>query len=232
MSTPPLIAHVIHHLVIGGMENGLVNLINRIPADRYRHCVICIEDFSNFRERIRRPDVEVLAMHRSSLGTLALYRRLYALFRVLRPAIVHSRNLSGLDALLPAAVSRVPHRIHGEHGWDVTDIAGASPKMRMLKRLHSPLVERYVTVSQDLARYLHDRVGIPARRITQIYNGVDTALFAPDDSTCDALLPEALRGDDKVIVGTVGRLQPVKDQLALVRAFARMLRTFCAFGVE
>ncbi len=31
---PPLIVHVIHHLVMGGMENGLVNLINQLPADR------------------------------------------------------------------------------------------------------------------------------------------------------------------------------------------------------
>jgi len=32
---PPLIAHVIQQLTVGGLENGLVNLINHIPAERY-----------------------------------------------------------------------------------------------------------------------------------------------------------------------------------------------------
>ena len=57
---PPIfIVHVIHHLVIGGMENGVVNLINRLPIERFKHAVVCIEDFSDFRDRIRCPDVEV-----------------------------------------------------------------------------------------------------------------------------------------------------------------------------
>ena len=34
---PPLVLHVIHHLYVGGMENGLVNLINNMPPDDYRH---------------------------------------------------------------------------------------------------------------------------------------------------------------------------------------------------
>ena len=38
---PPLVLHVIHHLVVGGMENGLVNLINRMPPQRFRHAVAC-----------------------------------------------------------------------------------------------------------------------------------------------------------------------------------------------
>ena len=41
---PPLIAHVILRLAVGGMENGVVNLINRTPPDCYRHAVICMAD--------------------------------------------------------------------------------------------------------------------------------------------------------------------------------------------
>ena len=89
------VVHVIHHLVIGGMENGVVNLINRLPADRFKHAVVCIEDFSDFRDRIQLPDVEVFALHRSKIGAFRLRWELLRLFRNLRPDIVHSRNLSG-----------------------------------------------------------------------------------------------------------------------------------------
>jgi len=223
-TSPPLIAHLIHHLVIGGMENGLVNLINRIPADRYRHLVICAEDFSDFRNRIVRSDVEVIALRKSALSRRAAFRRLTAIFGEHRPAIVHGRNLSGLDGLLPAWRAGIPVRIQGEHGWDVTDIDGTRWRPRLLRRVHSPLVTRYVAVSRHLADYLTTRIGISARRITQIYNGVDTLRFAPRRSESSASLPDMLRGENKFVVGTVGRLQPVKDQASLVRACGMLLR--------
>ena len=219
----PLVLHVIHHLMIGGMENGLVNLVNNMPASRYRHAIACVEDYSDFRDRIARPEVEVFAMHRSKTGVWGLRRGLYHLCKQLRPTILHSRGQSGLDALLPARFAGVPHFIHGEHGWDVHDLAGAEWKPTMLRRLHSPLVNRYVAVSKDIERYLIDRVDISARRITQIYNGVDTDRFAPRATRQPDGLPPALRGDGVVIVGTVGRLQRVKDQATLLRAFAALV---------
>ena len=50
----PLVAHIVHRLDTGGMENGLVNLINAPSADRFRHAVICLTDFSHFAERLQR----------------------------------------------------------------------------------------------------------------------------------------------------------------------------------
>ena len=164
---------------MGGMENGLVNLLNRIPPSRYRQCVICAQDFSDFRNRITASNVEVFALHKSELTRIGLYRAMLKLFRQLSPTIVHSRNLSGLDALPAAWFAGVPIRVHGEHGWDVTDLEGKRLRPRLLRRAHSPLVNRYVTVSKDLQRYLVRNVGISPARITQIYNGVELSRFAP-----------------------------------------------------
>ena len=51
-SSPPLIAHVIFRLGTGRLENGLVNLINTIPNDKYRHAIICMTGYTNFKDRI------------------------------------------------------------------------------------------------------------------------------------------------------------------------------------
>jgi len=109
----PLILHVIHHLVIGGMENGLVNLINHMPRECFRHAVACIEGYSDFRQRITRPDTEVFALHRSNAGVWKIRKQLFQLCRRLQPQVVHSRNLSGLDALAPARFAGVRNCIHG-----------------------------------------------------------------------------------------------------------------------
>lgn len=222
----PLILHVIHHLTTGGLENGLVNLINKMPESAYRHAIVCVEDYSDFRDRIQRRDVDVIALHRSQIGVWKMQRELYSLCRSLRPAIIHTRNQSGLDALLPAWLARVPCRIHSEHGWDIDNIDGKKRKPALLRRLHAPLVNRYLTVSKHLANYLVTQVKIDARRITQIYNGVDTEKFYPSKNKVLDLLPNSFQVSDRIVIGTVGRIQAVKDQATLLRTFAALLRKY------
>ena len=219
---PLLVAHVIHHLVIGGMENGVVNLINHLPAERFRHAVVCIEDASDFAQRIQREDVEVHLLHRSKIGAWRLRWRLLNLFRRLRPDIVHSRGLSGLDALVPARLTGVK-TVHSEHGFNVDDLHGLGRRQTLLRRVHAPLVRRYIAVSKDLQRLMVTRWGVREASVTQIYNGVDTERFVPAWPRRRDVLPAALWAQDMFVVGTVGRLQPVKDQETLLRAFARVL---------
>jgi hypothetical protein len=111
----PLIAHIIYRLDMGGLENGLVNLINRIPAERYRHAIICLTDYSEFRQRIQRSDVAVYALNKPSGNSPHTHFMLWRLLKQLRPDIVHTRNLAALEGMLPAFLARVPVRIHGEH---------------------------------------------------------------------------------------------------------------------
>ena len=221
---PRLVVHVIHHLVVGGMENTLVNLINHAPTDRFRHAVICIEDHSDFRDRIHDAGVEVLSLHRSRVGAAAVRRSIYTLCRQWKPAIVHSRNMSGLDALLPAFLARVPVRIHSEHGWDVDNLDGTQWRPALLRRLHSPLVSAYITVSRDLAQFLQRRLHIAPARVHQIYNGVDTERFRPRAEGENSPLPAGFGGPGRLCIGTVGRIQAVKDQACLVQAVAHLLR--------
>lgn len=220
--TPPLVVHVIHHLVVGGMENTLVNLINHLPHQQFRHAVVCIEDHSDFRLRIQRPDVEVVSLWRSRVGPMAVRREIYRLCRLWKPALVHSRNQSGLDALLPALLAGVKARVHSEHGWDVDNIDGRKWKPALLRRLHRPLVSRYVTVSRDLSSFLEQRIGVAPSNITQILNGVDTQRFFPRADGALADLPPEQAAANVVRIGTVGRIQPIKDQATLVRAVAAL----------
>ena len=213
---------------MGGMENGLVNLINRMPAAHYRHAIACVEDYSDFRERVTQPGVEVYPLHRSRRGVWGLRRALFDLCKKIRPTIVHSRNQSGLDALVPATLAGVPYRVHGEHGWDMDDIGGTRLKPALLRRLHAPFVNRYITVSKDLEQYLINRIGIRAARITQIYNGVDVARFNPLTPKSRAWLPASFQRQGLLLVGSVGRAQEVKDQATLIQAFADLINAHSA----
>ena len=92
----PLIVHVLHRFDVGGLENGVVNLINRIPADRYRHAIIAMTEYTDFAKRLSNPNVTLHAINKREGKDLGSYLRLWRLLRQLRPEIVHSRNLSAI----------------------------------------------------------------------------------------------------------------------------------------
>jgi len=219
----PLVAHVLHRFDVGGLENGVVNLINRLPPDRFRHAVIAMTEVGQFRGRVQRDDVQFYALHKPPGQGLRIAPQLARLLSEIHPALVHTRNLGALEMSLPAAWARVPVRVHGEHGWDTNDPDGRSLKCRLVRRMYRPFVHRYVALSRQLQRYLSDAVGVPTERIEQIYNGVDTQLFRPAPTQRTVIAGSPFTDPDLWLVGTVGRLQAIKDQMLLVRAFMRAL---------
>jgi sugar transferase (PEP-CTERM/EpsH1 system associated) len=219
----PLIAHVMFRFDVGGLENGVVNLLNRLPASRYRHAVIAMTEVDDFRDRVKRDDVSFHALHKPPGQGLRIAPRMVRLLKELRPDVMHTRNLGALEMMLPAAWAGVPVRIHGEHGWDSNDPDGRSLACQWTRRAYRPFVQRYVALSQHLRSYLVDRVGIAPTRIAQIYNGVDTQRFHPAGGSRNILAGSPFGAPGQWIVGTVGRLQPIKNQVLLARAFVRAL---------
>jgi len=221
----PLIAHVIYRLDVGGMENGLVNLINRLPADRYRHAIVSLSDSTDFAKRISRGDVPIVNLGKKPGHDLGLYSRLFRAFRSLRPAVVHTRNLAAIEAVAAAAAAMVPYRVHGEHGRDVQDPEGTIRRYRLLRKTLSPLVHRFIALSRDLERYLLGTVGIPAAKVVRIMNGVDLETFRPDAGRVGSFFAGApFDPSGRVVIGSVTRMQEVKDPVTLARAFVRLIQ--------
>jgi hypothetical protein len=87
---PPLIVHIIYRLGVGGLENGLVNLINHIPVEQYRHAIICLTDSTDFSKRIQRNDVNVYEVHKRPGHDAQSFVKVYKLLKQLKPDIVHT----------------------------------------------------------------------------------------------------------------------------------------------
>lgn len=221
-SAPFNVLHVVYHFGVGGLENGLVNLINRLPRERFRHRIVSLTDYTDFSRRIEREDIEIHALHKRPGHDWRMYVQLYRLFRRLRPDIVHTRNLAAMEAQLPAWLAGVPCRIHGEHGRDVLDVDGTNRKYILQRRLLRPFIHHFIALSRDLEGYLRHRIGVQPHRLSRIINGVDVERFRPDTAGARTRLPAGFAAADSIVIGTVGRLAAIKDQLSLVRAFVRL----------
>jgi sugar transferase (PEP-CTERM/EpsH1 system associated) len=209
---------VLFRLGVGGLENGVVNLVNRLPRDAFRHSIVTITEAAEFRSRIEREDVQIHELRKPPGRSPAYLLELHRLLRTLRPDVLHTRNANALECQLAGWAARVPARVHGEHGWDVHDLHGTSAKYRWLRRLLAPFVHRFMTVSEELADYLRGPVGLASRRVVRVCNGVDTERFRPRSG---APPPAGWPfGQERVLCG-VGRMKEVKDPLNLAEAYVR-----------
>ena len=213
----PLIAHIVFRLDYGGLENGVVNIVNRLPKHLFRHAVIALTDVTQFAERLQ-DDVIIECVGKRPGKDLGAYVRLFKLLRRLNPEVVHTRNLGTMECALVAFLAGVPVRIHGEHGWDVFDPDGTSQKYRWMRRLLSKFVTRFITVSEELQRWLVGSVGIAADKVQHICNGVDDRRFHPGQRGIEGMLPAELASRD-IVIGSVTRFTAIKDPLNLVEAF-------------
>ncbi len=221
---PPLIVHVIHHLGVGGLENGLVNLINHIPPERYRHAIVCLKGYSDFRRRITRENVEIIALNKREGKDFSLYLNLFKTLRRLQPDIVHTRNLGTMEGQVVAALAGARARVHGEHGRDIFDLHGKNRKYNLLRKAIRPFVGHFIAVSRDLEGWLAHTVGATPHRINQIYNGVDSLRFHPGNGKNFKGGPPGFFTQNAFVIGSVGRMAGVKNYPGLIQAFLALLK--------
>ncbi|HJW05937.1 MAG TPA: TIGR03088 family PEP-CTERM/XrtA system glycosyltransferase [Rhodanobacter sp.] len=219
MNDRPLIVHVLYRLDTGGMEHMLVTLINQ-TCQRYRHAVVCLEGYGALRNRIESADVVCVALGKRSGKDWRCYFRLWRVLRDLGPDLVHTYNIGAVDVAPVARLAGVRHVVHAERGRDAADPRGESRKYRLLRRGLLLFIDRYLAVSRNLQDWLTEKVGIPSSRVACIPNGVDVAAFA---GTAHERRPRRLLGafapPGTVLIGTVGRLDAVKDHAGLIAAF-------------
>ena len=222
-AAPPLIVHLIYQLGVGGLENGLINLINHMPPERYRHVIVCLKDYSSFHHRIKTAGVEIICLNKREGKDFKHYLQLYQTLKQLRPALIHTRNLTSIEGQLVAALAGVKLRVHGEHGRDMADLDGQNCKYKLLRKMMRPLVKHFIAVSKDLEHWLIDSIGCAPLQVSQINNGVDSVQFHPRLGPAAAIGPPGFMCDEAFVIGSVGRMVDVKDHASLVQAFLRLM---------
>jgi sugar transferase (PEP-CTERM/EpsH1 system associated) len=216
----PLVVHLLYRFECGGLQTLLAECINRMPAHRYRHAVVCLAGHSDYAAKIQRPDVALYDLGKAAGSSLSTHVKLWKLLRRLRPAVLHTYNVGAIEYGATAMLAGVPVRIHAEHGRDSVEIGGNHARYNRLRALLVPVIDAYVPVSDDLDAWLRETVGIPAHKIAPVPNGVDTVRHAPRHGIVPA--PRQVR------IGTVGRIDRIKNHALLLDAFALLLARFPA----
>ena len=232
---PIRILHVVDHLGKGGLENGLVNLIEHLDPARFEHVVYAIRKLGPNADRLAKSRVQVLCQGKQDSDSRFQVGNLARAIRQVQPDIVHSRNWAAVEAVLAGRWVRFCKVVHSEHGLEA-GVNAPEPKRRIwFRRLAYHLADRVLSVSYQL-RDLHvSRTGFDPDRITVIHNGVDRTRFYPDPATRARIRQEFGIAEDQFCVGCVGNLFPVKGHLTAlqgIEGLAAQDRKVAIFGLN
>lgn len=152
-----------------------------------------------------------------------VWKALAGVLRRERVDVAHVQAGYLLSFVLPAALLagvRVVYTEHAKHSLE------QQPMLRRMVRLCAPFLHAVTCVSENLKSFMVERVGINARRIQVIPNGVDLGRFTQVEPNPEArgLLPESWGGPDITVFGNVARFSEAKDHPGLLRAFDAVRR--------
>ena len=208
MNSKIKIAYVITSTGVGGAEKILYHTVTGLDYNQYSVSVCSLKEKGEIAKELEKKGIEVHSLHMTSearvLGWLAstiALLRLFSYLRRLRPTVVHSflfranilTRIAGYLTGVPIIISSI--RVMG----------GEREYFHFLERMTSFMVDRYVTVSESMKRYIINKSKIPVGKISVIYNGVNTKSHDSLQMQ-DVKLPFDREAEDKILM-TVGRLR-------------------------
>jgi glycosyltransferase involved in cell wall biosynthesis len=209
------VLHVIQNLHYGGMEKLLADIVRHVDKTRIESHVVALQFLGRYASEMQGHAVLHLGPQMSRLSLL-WPASLAAFIATLQPDVVHTHSGVWYKAARAARLAGVRRIAHTEHGQQPEDRVA-----RFLDRRAARLTDAVVAVSQPLRMYMADRLRLPETQIGVIRNGVDTDTFRPRTPS-GALWRELALSPGQPIVGSIGRLEPVKGYKVVIEAFAQL----------
>lgn len=198
--------NVFTSLNFGGVESHAC-IINEFTTQEITNSFVSISSGGRAAERISSNKGEViLLMTKASILSLQAITTLYKLFKKEKPDVVHTRGAeANFHGLIAARLAKVPVRIGEEIGFPNHSI-----KAKLIFKLAYRSAHKVIGISDAVTHWLVESGEVPAHKAVRIYNPV----VIPKPRNQDEIQSGRFR------IGFVGRLEPVKNPLALLEAVA------------
>ncbi|HOA95718.1 MAG TPA: glycosyltransferase [Quisquiliibacterium sp.] len=217
------IVHVVESLDMGGAEQMLVTLARMQRAHGHDVSVVCLFNEGVLAEEARAAGVPVDACGKRPGLDLRAVRRMRRFIAGARPDVLHSHNpVPHYYAIAATRGVRIGRVLNTRHGMGSS---GATGRRDFLFRLAMRATDWGVAVCEAARQRFLTQGLMSAERAVTVRNGIDLTRIRPrsDDAHARLLAGLAVQGSPFVF-GSVGRLNVLKDQVTMLRAFA----AFCA----
>jgi sugar transferase (PEP-CTERM/EpsH1 system associated) len=216
---PPMsrlrIMHVIDSLGMGGTEEGVRKLLAGLDPSAFEQTVCTVAPSP---EVDAKSGSRVISLGRSNGERKLLVGKMKAVFERERPHVVHSRNWGAIEAVVAARMAGVGTVVHSEHGLELPTYRRQPWRRNVIRRLCFTWADRVFAVSGTLRTYYAQQLWMAESRMGVIANGVDTEKFRRQEEIRRITRRKLGADADTLVIGTVGRLDPVKDHRTVFQA--------------
>lgn len=214
------ILHLIETSGPGGAEKMLINLVDSLVPGDYTSIIGLMKD-GWLRRALSELGHETLILPHARSIDFEFARNLMSVIKRKNIDVLHAHEFAmNVYGSMASAATGVPivTTVHGKNYYGE----------RLHRRLAYRLVSRHskmVAVSNDIADFLEKTIGIRAKNIITIHNGVRINGFRKDESARNRIRESLGLRDDQPLLGAVGNLYPVKGHIYLIKATAVVKKT-------
>jgi glycosyltransferase involved in cell wall biosynthesis len=215
---PLRIAHIIQNLNYGGMERVLHTLARQLPRRGFEIHIVVLEYLGHFAQGLEGA-ATLLQVPPMSKLSLLYPTELVSVLRKIAPDLVHTHSGVWLKGMRAARLAGVRHTVHTDHGRpDPVPL-----HERVIDNWASRLTSVIVAVSETLAEVLRRSIVSDPAKVRVITNGVELESRSSGAGR-DTVRKELGIPDGATVIGSIGRLEPVKNYGLAIRAFAQLHR--------
>jgi glycosyltransferase involved in cell wall biosynthesis len=220
------VAFLIRSLDCGGTERQVVALAKAIDKGSFEITIVSFYSGGSLEKELETSGVRLISLNKGGRWDLPGFLSRFArCLRLLRPDVIHGYlDIPNLLALSAKFLSPSTQIIWGARASDI-NLRHYDWLRRLsfrLERIFSRFADCIIVNSNAGRRYLLSK-GFPARKLRVVFNGIDTELFQPGREARAKVRMELGVSEDMLLVGLVGRLDPIKDHYTFLRA-ASLLR--------
>jgi sugar transferase (PEP-CTERM/EpsH1 system associated) len=218
------VLHIFTHLILGGTELTAFRMISHLDPSVFENQLCGIRGVDPAVVTLRCPEASVVSLPRGEQPSRSQILSLMRLIKVHQPHIVHSRNWGAIEAVIASKLAGVPVVIHSEHGYEMDTLAGLPLRRRLFRRAAYHMAGAVFAVTKELQQFHSRQAWVSPSRIRVISNGIDTSLFSPQPHLRQSILQKAGVDPARFVIGSVGRLVPIKDHATLLKAAEELIQ--------
>lgn len=222
MPDPIKVIHITYDMRIGGTEQVIKNIVENTSQSAVSQMIYCIESpLGPWGKALLDTGIPITSYDRTPKFDWSLVRNLRRKIVSEKIDILHCHQYTPYIYGLVAAFLTKAKVIFTEHGRFYPD--SSSPKRLALNPIFEKATASITAISRATKNALVEFEGFSNEKIEVIYNSVSDAATSIQTEDVIKLKKELGLSPSTTIIGTIARLDPIKNQVMMVDAFSSIL---------
>jgi glycosyltransferase involved in cell wall biosynthesis len=209
--------HLTYDMRIGGTEMVIKNIIEGADKALFEMSIFCIEEpIGPWGVDLQKSGITINAKARKLGFDISLIFAIRKHLKNYKIDVIHCHQYTPWVYGVLAALGTKTKVIFTEHGRFYPD--SSSWKRKLVNPWLCRITDHITSISKATKHALIEFENIPEKRIDVIYNGISVPVINPDKVV--SLKHKLGLDNNTTILGTIARLDPIKNHIMMLDAFA------------